>query len=106
MDTSYLQDLLSDAESYMIDARRGNLRAAREALDTVNYYQTLRQDGEGDEPWLAGDDYAGDMESEAIDIIERLTGRARPRAKTCKDYGCSSWACWFLGFHVKAPWEK
>jgi hypothetical protein len=103
MGTEYLQDLLSDAEGYLADARRGDLPAAQEALDTVNYYQTLRENGEGEEPWEAADDYAGDMETEAIDIIEKLTRRARPRAKTCKDYGCTSWACWLLGFHVKGP---
>lgn len=105
MSTDYLQDLLSDTESYMIEARKGNLRAAHEALDTVNFYQSLRADDEGEEPWLAADAYAGDMETEAIELIEKLTGRGRPRAKTCKDYGCNSWACWLLGFHIKGPYD-
>lgn len=103
MSTDYLQALLSDAEGYMIAARRGDLRAAREALDTVNYYQTLRETGEGEEPWLAADAQAGDIESEAIDIIERLTGQEGPKAEPHK---CSSLICRLLGFHIKAPWEK
>jgi hypothetical protein len=105
MGTDYLQDLLSDAESYLIDARKGDLRAAKEAQDTINYYQTLRSNGEGDEPWPAADSYAGDMETEAIAIIERLTGQERREAKTCKDYNCNSWVCWLLGFHVKGPYD-
>jgi hypothetical protein len=100
MHTDYLQDLLSDAEGYLADARRGDLRAAKEAQDTVNYYQTLRSNGEGDEPWPAADDYAGDMESEAIDIIERLTGQQRREAKA---HDCKSWLCWLLGLHVRGP---
>jgi hypothetical protein len=104
MDSSYLQDLLSDAESYLAEARRGDLRAAKEAQDTVNYYQTLRSNGEGDEPWPAADDYAGDMESEAVAIIERLTGQkgeveARP-------HKCKSWLCRLLGFHDKGPHDR
>jgi hypothetical protein len=99
MEADYLQDLLSDTESYLIDARRGDLRAAKEAQDTINLYQTLRSNGEGDEPWEAADAYAGDMESEAVAIIGRLTGQNRE----AKRHDCKSWLCWLLGFHVKGP---
>jgi hypothetical protein len=43
------------------------------------------------------------MESEVVFI---LTGRRKPKPKTCKDYGYNSWVCWLLGFHIKAPWEN
>lgn len=72
---SYLQDILSDAESQLTEAEKDVLRAAIEARDSANLYQSMRECGDGEEPWLAADAMAGDLESKAIEIIRRLRGK-------------------------------